>query len=69
MEEDLHGEAKEEDMQHYVKMELEYCDYIEHWFQTNTPVRHHFLLQKLLVLYHLQLLIFHAHIHFQVYNI
>ena len=67
IEEDLYGEAKEEDMQHYVEMELEYHDYIEHWFQTTTPARHHSLLQKFLVLYHLQLLVFHAHIHFQVY--
>ena len=51
-------------MQHYVEMELEYNDYIEHWFQTTTRARHHSLLQKFLVLYHLQLLIFHAHIHF-----
>ena len=67
IEEDLYGEAKEEDMQHYVEMELEYHDYIEHWFQTTTPVRHHSLLQKFLVLYHFQLLLFHVQIHFQVY--
>lgn len=30
IEEDLYGEAKQEDMQHYVEMELEYHDYIEH---------------------------------------
>ena len=67
IEEDLYGEAKEEDMQHYVEIELEYHDYIENWFQTSTLARHHSLLQKFLVLYHLQLLVFHAHIHFQVY--
>jgi hypothetical protein len=67
IEEDLYGEAKEEEMQHYLEMDLEYHDYIEHRFQTTTPVRHHSLLKKFLVLYHLQLLVFHAHIHFQVY--
>ena len=35
IEEDLYGEAEEEDMQQYVEMELEYHEYIEHWFQKN----------------------------------
>ena len=67
IEEDLYREAKEEDMQHYEEMELECHDYIEYWFQTTTLARHHYLLKKFLVLYHLQVLVFHAHIHFQVY--
>lgn len=53
IEEDLYGEAKEEDTHHYIEMELEYHDYIEHWFQTTTPTGHHSLLQKFFVLCHL----------------
>ena len=48
-------EANEEDMQHCPNEEMnqDHYDYIEHWFQTSTPARHHSFLQTLLASYNL----------------
>ena len=70
IEEDLYGEAKEEDIWGCINEEMDqgHQDYIERWFQMSSTERHHsFLLQNLLLSYHLHLLIFHAHVQFQVY--
>ena len=68
-EEDLHGEAKDEDIYDGINEERDqgHQDYIERWFETTTSTKHHSLLHIFCVSYHLQLLVFHAHIHFQFY--
>ena len=67
-EDNLHGMA-EEDMQQdpNEEMDQDHYDYIEHWYQTATQERHNSPLQKILVSYHLQLLVFHAHVPIKVY--
>jgi len=62
-------EAKEEDMQHCPNEEIDqdHYDYIEHWFKTSTPTRHHSLLHTFLASYNLQLLVSHAHVHCKFY--
>jgi hypothetical protein len=63
--EDLYGKAKKEDIWGCINEEMDqgHQDYIERWFQMRSTERHHsFLLQNLLLSYHLHLLIFHAHV-------
>ena len=53
VEEDIQSDSNEEVNQGH-------HDYIEKWFQTINRSNHRYLLQQLLVLDHLQLLVFHA---------
>ena len=67
MENNQHG-MEEEGEQHGPNQEMDqgYHDYIKNWLQTTTQERQHYPLMKILLSYHLHLLVFHAHAHFQV---
>lgn len=62
-------DMEEEDVQHGPNQEMnqDHHVYMEHWFRTMTKAGQHSPLLKLLLSYHLHLLAFHAHAHFQVY--